>query len=133
MKLVIKGLLAFTFAIVVACGFQTLPAHAQIPCQVTSTNSCTIHLTNSRSQVMRITPGLELLLVFTNNDFSKPTDITVGVGGVPQDTRNLQPNQSVWKSYPFQKYNGFTLRANSPIGTPNATVVATQAESQADS
>ncbi|WP_013320767.1 hypothetical protein [Gloeothece verrucosa] len=132
MKRVIKGLLAFTFAIVVACGFQALPAHAQDICQVcqaTSTNPCIIELTDTRVRAVRVETAQDLLVVIANNDFERPVKITVGVSGV-QETISLQPNQSVLKNYPYHAYPCFTIQANSPVGSPNVTIVAAQADSQ---
>lgn len=129
MKRAIQYLVALTFAVVVACGFQGKPAHAQALCQVTSTTPCIVNL-KSTPQNVRITTGQVVLAVYTNDDFTNPVRVTLSAGGQPQKPADLTPTQSVWQSYNFQNVNGITLEASSAVGTPNATVVLVQADAK---
>ncbi|WP_013320766.1 hypothetical protein [Gloeothece verrucosa] len=128
MERVIKDLLAFIFAIVVACGFQALPAHAQIPCTVTSYEPCVLNLENHKPVNVNITQNLPLLVVYTNNNFTYPGSVTLKVGGKSQDITNLEANESVWEKYRIQNFNGVQFQASSAIGKPNLIVVVLQAD-----
>ncbi|WP_013320769.1 hypothetical protein [Gloeothece verrucosa] len=134
MKRVIQGLLALTFAIVVACGFQALPAHAQtvqsVCDTVSSINPCIVNLTNTKEQGVRISTGQVLLAVYTNNSYESPTSISLKTGTSEQSQVNLQPGQSVWKEYRFNSFNRVSVKATTANGATDATVVFVQADSQ---
>ena len=130
MKRAIQGLLTLAFAILVTCGFQANPAHAQELCQVTSTHPCIVNLTNTTAENVRITTGQVVLAVYTNNNFQNRVQVTMSAAGSDQRSVNLSPTQSQWQSYNFQNVNGITLTASSEVDSPNATVVLVQADSR---
>lgn len=130
MKLAIQCLIALTFAIVIACGFQEKPALAEPPCRVTSTNPCVLNLENTQFVNVAIGVNQNLLVVYTNNSFGNPVSVNLIAGGQIQDTKSLYANQSVFTNYPIRSYNGIQFQAFSTVEKPNATVVVVQANSQ---
>jgi len=130
MKRAIQGLLTLAFAILVTCGFQANPAHAQGLCQVTSTHPCIVNLTSTTPENVRITTGQVVLAVYTNNDFQNRVQVTMSAAGSAQRAVDLQATQSQWQDYNFNNVNGITLEASSALNPPNATVVLVQADSK---
>jgi len=131
MKRAIQSLIALTFAVVVACGFQAQPAHAASECGiVTSTNPCILKITDENNHDVSISTGQVLLAVYTNDSFSKPVNITLSAAGTAQDAIVLLANESKWKNYSFNNVNGISIAASKPVGKIDATVVLVQAQSE---
>ncbi|NEQ67856.1 MAG: hypothetical protein F6K21_20600 [Symploca sp. SIO2D2] len=131
MKRAIQSLIALTFAIVVACGFQAQPAHAANGCEmVTSTSPCILEIKDTEKHNVRISTGQVLLAVYTNNSFKNPVKVTMSTGSQALSEVSLAASESKWQDYKFNSVNGIVLQATASEGSVDATVVLVQAQSQ---
>ncbi|WP_013320765.1 hypothetical protein [Gloeothece verrucosa] len=95
--------LILTLAIVFAFGFQEQPAYAQTSCRVLSTQPCILKMDKIDSPYnLTINPQQDLLVLYTNDSFVSQVTVQLEVQDQAQDTIELSPNMTMWKSYKFQ-------------------------------